>query len=221
MEVMRKEIARLNEIIGKGCLSGKAQVSDKKTNDSRVPQFKQGRHPSIKHGLGHTAGAKTNGRKVINGYECVQFMSKGKVGTEQPAQKVAQKQPRAAQPAQGSSAAVKGGSATPHRKGKATSSSFALVKPKKKVYQPKQEPQRPKKSIWGNPNKYAYQPKAHAPRQSLSSCFVLKNNSKGEVIAKYVGNNRNVYLNTSIWVPKILVTNMQGPKNIWGPKSRN
>jgi hypothetical protein len=32
MEVMRKKIARLNEIIGKGCLSGKVQVSDKKVN---------------------------------------------------------------------------------------------------------------------------------------------------------------------------------------------
>ena len=58
MKAMRKEIARLNEIIGKDCLSGKAQVSDKKTNDSKVPQFKQGRHPSIKHGLGHTAGPR-------------------------------------------------------------------------------------------------------------------------------------------------------------------
>jgi hypothetical protein len=47
---------------------------------------------------------------------------------------------------------------------------------------------------------------------------VLKNNSKGEVIAKYVGNNRNVYLNTSVWVPKILVTNMQGSKNDWDLK---
>jgi hypothetical protein len=58
IEAMKKEIARLNEIIGKGCLSGKAQASDKKANDSKVNQFKQGRHPSIKHGLGHTAGAK-------------------------------------------------------------------------------------------------------------------------------------------------------------------
>jgi hypothetical protein len=43
---------------------------------------------------------------------------------------------------------------------------------------------------------------------------VLKNNSKREVVAKYVDKDTNVYLNTSIWVPKILVTNMQGPKNI-------
>jgi hypothetical protein len=46
---------------------------------------------------------------------------------------VAQKQPRAAQLAKGSSAAVKGSSAGPHRKGKATSFSSAHVKPKKEV----------------------------------------------------------------------------------------
>ena len=81
MEAMRKEIARFNEIIGKGCLSGKAQASDKKMNEPKVPQFKQGRHPSIKHGLGHTA-AKTNGRKIINGYECVKFERKERVGID-------------------------------------------------------------------------------------------------------------------------------------------
>jgi hypothetical protein len=47
-------------------------------------------------------------------------MSKGKVGTNKPTQLVAQSLPQVAQPAQGSSAAVKGGSAAPHRKGKAT-----------------------------------------------------------------------------------------------------
>ena len=66
-------------------MSGKAQVSDKKANDSKVPQFKQGRHPSIKHGFGHTTGAKTNGRKIINGYECVKFERKERVGIDQPA----------------------------------------------------------------------------------------------------------------------------------------
>ena len=84
MEAMRKEIARLNEIISKDCLSGKAQVSDKKVNNSKVPQFKQGRHPLIKHRLGHTVGAKTNGRKIINGYECVKFERKERVGIDQP-----------------------------------------------------------------------------------------------------------------------------------------
>jgi hypothetical protein len=98
MEAMRKEIARLNDIIGKGCLSGKAQLSDKKPNDLKVPKFKQGRHPSIKHGLGHTAGAKTNGRKIINGYECVKFERKGKIGTDQPTQTAVVPHHRAAVP---------------------------------------------------------------------------------------------------------------------------
>ena len=51
-----------------------------------MTQFKQGRHPSIKHGLGHTTGAKTNGRKIINGYECVRFERKERVGIDQPTQ---------------------------------------------------------------------------------------------------------------------------------------
>ena len=43
----------------------------------------------------------------------------------------------------------------------------------------------------------------------------------GKVVAKYVGKEANTYRNTSIWVPKFLVTNMQGPKSNWGPKSSN
>ena len=71
MEAMRKEnIARLNEIIGKGCMDGKAQINDKK-DEPKGPQYKKGMHPSIKHVLGHTKGAKTNGRKIVNGYKCV------------------------------------------------------------------------------------------------------------------------------------------------------
>ena len=62
--------------------------------------------------------------------------------------------------------------------------------------------------MWGNKNKYAYQPKIYAPQQSLTSCFVLKSNSSGKVVAKYVGKETNIYMNTSIWVPKFLVTNM-------------
>ena len=118
------------------------------------------------------------------------------------------------------SAAVKGGSAMPRKNGKATHSVPNQTKPMK-VFQQKQVPQKPKESIWGTMNKYAYQPKAHAPRQSLTSCFVLKNNSSGKVVAKYVGKETNIYRNTSILVPKFLMTNMQGPKSNWGPKSSN
>ncbi|XP_066316477.1 uncharacterized protein [Miscanthus floridulus] len=64
------------------------------------------------------------------------FVSKGQEGTDRSTQKVAQDQPRAAPQPMGGSAAVKGGSATPHRKGKTTSYSSAHVKPKKKVSLP-------------------------------------------------------------------------------------
>ena len=66
MEAMRKKIARLNEVIGKWWISV-TQSNDKKNDESKGPQFKQGRHPSIKHGLSHTKGAKTNGRRIVNG----------------------------------------------------------------------------------------------------------------------------------------------------------
>ena len=62
-----------------------AQTNDKKKDEQKGPQYKQGRHSSIKHRLGHTKGAKTNGRKVVNSYECVQFERKDRIGTDQPA----------------------------------------------------------------------------------------------------------------------------------------
>ena len=131
----------------------------------------------------------------------VQFESKGKIGTDQPAQTVAVLPPR--------------------KNGKATNSAPDQTKPKKQVYQEKQIFQKPKKLVWATKNKYAYQPKTYAPRQSLTSCFVLRNNSSGKLVAKYIRKETNIYRNTSIWVPKILVTNIQGPKSNWGPKSSN
>jgi hypothetical protein len=88
---------------------------------------------NIKDGLGHKKGAKTNGRKVFNGYECIKFTSKGKIGTKQPTKKVPEKQPQATLPAKSGSVDVKGGSVAPHRKGKVTYSSYACDKPKSQV----------------------------------------------------------------------------------------
>jgi hypothetical protein len=151
----------------------------------------------------------------------VKFTSKGQIGTEQPAQKVTPWLPRAALPTKGGSAAVKGGSAAPHWKGKATHTSYASDKFKRHVSPQEKKSQKPRDPVWGTSSKFKYQPKAQVFQQSLNSSFVLKNNSKGEVIAKYIGKDRNVYLHTSIWVPKVLVTNMKGPKNDWGPKPSN
>ena len=75
-------------------------------------------------------------------------MSKGQEGIDRSAQMVAQGQPKAAPQPMGGSAAVKGGSAAPHRKVKTTSSSSsAHVKPKKKVSLSEQVVEKPNKSI--------------------------------------------------------------------------
>jgi hypothetical protein len=84
MEGMRKEIVRLNGILGKRCMED-VKIASGKEDQPKRPLYKDGRHPHIKERLGHTKGGKTNGRKVINGYECVQFMSNGRVGTDRPA----------------------------------------------------------------------------------------------------------------------------------------
>ena len=77
---------------------GETQSNDKKNDESKGSQFKQERHPSIKHEFRHTKGAKTNGRKIVNGYKCVQFERKGRIGVEQPAQSVAVPRPGAVVP---------------------------------------------------------------------------------------------------------------------------
>ena len=58
MEAMRKEIARLNEIIAKGCVDGKTQNGGKKVEEPKRPQYMNRRHPSIKDYLGHTKEPK-------------------------------------------------------------------------------------------------------------------------------------------------------------------
>jgi hypothetical protein len=70
MEAMKREIARLNAMLGKRCMESKKAASGK-DDQPKKPQYKNGRHPHIKDGLGYTKGAKTNERKIINGYECV------------------------------------------------------------------------------------------------------------------------------------------------------
>ena len=63
MEAMKKEIARLNNIIASGCMD----------DASKKPKFIQGRHPFIKDGLDHKKGSKTDERKMVNGVSCIRF----------------------------------------------------------------------------------------------------------------------------------------------------
>jgi len=65
----------------------------------------------------------------------------------------------------------------------------------------------------------------------LNASYMLNRSSNGNVYAKNIGKNkRNVHAfrndvftngtkKRSIWVPKALVTNLQGPKQIWVPKT--
>jgi hypothetical protein len=53
----------------------------KEVKEPKKPKFRNGRHPFIKDGLGHTKGAKTNGRTTVNGYECLQLEKRDQIGT--------------------------------------------------------------------------------------------------------------------------------------------
>ena len=50
---------------------------------------------------------------------------------------------------------------------------------------------------------------------SFDSSYILMKDSKGTVSAKYVGFPIFDAKKNAIWVPKTLVTNIQGPKKIW------
>ena len=51
----------------------------------------------------------------------------------------------------------------------------------------------------------------------LDSCYMLTKGTNG-VKAKFIGTSMVGSKKKAIWVPKILVTNLQGPKQVWIPK---
>jgi hypothetical protein len=53
----------------------------------------------------------------------------------------------------------------------------------------------------------------------FDASYVLTNKS-GKVVAKYVG-GKHKGSKTCVWVPKVLVSNVKGPKTIWVPKTKN
>ena len=54
--------------------------------------------------------------------------------------------------------------------------------------------------------------------KTFDASFVLTNKS-GKVVAKYVG-GKHKSLKTCVWVPKVLVSNVKGPKTVWVPKDK-
>jgi hypothetical protein len=68
--------------------------------------------------------------------------------------------------------------------------------------------------------KVAHKNKTHA-FTDIPPSYVLRRNNLGKVVTTYVGNQPNIYVKISLWVPKVLVANVEGPKSNWGPKRRN
>jgi hypothetical protein len=54
--------------------------------------------------------------------------------------------------------------------------------------------------------------------KTFYASYVLTNKS-GKVVAKYVG-GKHKGSKTCVWVPKVLVSNVKGPKTVWVPKNK-
>jgi hypothetical protein len=54
--------------------------------------------------------------------------------------------------------------------------------------------------------------------KTFDASYVLTNKS-GKVVAKYVG-GKHKGSKTFVWVPKVLVSNVKGPKTVWVPKNK-
>jgi hypothetical protein len=52
--------------------------------------------------------------------------------------------------------------------------------------------------------------------KTFDASYMLTNKS-GKVVAKYVG-DKHKGSRTCVWVPKVLVSNVKGPKTVWVPK---
>jgi hypothetical protein len=54
--------------------------------------------------------------------------------------------------------------------------------------------------------------------KTFDASYVLTNKS-GKVVVKYVG-GKHKGSKTCVWVPKVLVSNVKGPKTVWLPKNK-
>src|SRR5438128_5048554 len=57
---------------------------------------------------------------------------------------------------------------------------------------------------------------------SYTCDYILTWDHRGKMVVKYIGaHTKKEITKRSVWVPKALVTNSQGPKYIWVPKNSN
>ena len=67
----------------------------------------------------------------------------------------------------------------------------------------------------------SYNTQESSSHVSFYADFVLTRNHRGKVVAKFVGHRTcNTKVKSCVWVPKVLVTNILGPKYCWVPKRK-
>jgi hypothetical protein len=76
MEAMKKEIARLNSIIARGCIG----EENKRGRFTKKKVLGKRKNP----GFGYVEGGKTNERKIIKEKECFEFKSSGFLFSQTP-----------------------------------------------------------------------------------------------------------------------------------------
>jgi hypothetical protein len=215
MEALKKEVARLNSIIARGCMG----EENKRPRFTKKKVLEKSKNP----GFGYIEGGKTNERKIIKEKECLEFKSSGflfsqtpEVPTSKPGGSGVWK-PRAAQTVQlGGSEKILGssGNCKDRTKKRSKTQKQHGSRASNTCMQVENHPMVPRRNL--SPNKS----KAHASRD-IPPSYVLRRNNVGKVVATYVGNESNIYVKRSLWVPKVLVANVEGPKSNWGPKRRN
>jgi hypothetical protein len=60
---------------------------------------------------------------------------------------------------------------------------------------------------------------SHMSYHDLDASYVLMRNKFDKIVALYVGPHHKKSM-TCVWVPKCLVTNIRGPKQVWVPKNK-
>lgn len=224
MEAMKKEIARLTSLIAMGHSSDEAKSKGTKSMKGKQVQIKT-------NGFGYVEGEKINGRKIIKNKECVKFDSKGVLfgqTSEVPGSTSGGSETKPVKQTAQTSEVPKKTSEVP-KKGwlnqvlKKRGIKSQPAEPAVKTHSSKAKSTH--EEIKNNPfipkrSKYSHKHKAQASSEEPPS-YVLRRNNLGKVVATYVGAQSNIYVKRSLWVPKILVANVEGPNSTWGPKRRN
>jgi hypothetical protein len=212
MEAMKKEIARLNSIIARGCMS-----EGNKTGKAPKRNIME---KSEKPSFGYIEGGKTSERKIIKEKECLEFKSTGSLFTQTP--KVPSSKPGgfgvwkplATQIGEPGGFGKISWVCKNRTKKKGKAQHQHVPKASKTRLQVQNHPIMPRINMTPNKNK------AH-PSSDIPPSYVLRRNNLGKVVTTYIGNESNIYVKRSLWVPKVLVANVEGPKSNWGPKRRN